>query len=213
MLFKIILKRFFMIKLHGMFNKKKVYTIVFVSIFAICSFGFVWSWFVTRNIGKETNQALKQSQRVDVSNLVLTETRNAKKYWELYAKKGSYEGGREVVILSDIIGNFYDKDEQVILSFEASEGTYTEEEKVIILSGNVLAVAKDGSSILADRVIWKGQDEDIEAIGNVQINRNNELITRSDKAVFNADLTYFKIIGNSETRLYEKANEMENKKK
>ncbi len=202
-----------MIKLNGMFNKKKVYTVVFVSIFAICSFGFAWSWFVTRNIGKETNQALKQSQKVDVLNLVLTETKNAKKYWELYAKKGNYESGREIISLEDIIGNFYDEDEKVILSFEASEGTYTEEEKVIILSGNVLAVAKDGSSISADRVIWKGKDEDIEAIGNVQINRNDELITKSDKAVFNADLTYFKIIGNSETRLYEEADKVENIKK
>lgn len=168
---------------------------------------------MTRNIGKETDQAFKQSQKVDVSNLVLTETKNAKKYWELYAKKGSYEGGREVITLEGIIGNFYDENEKVILSFEASEGTYTEEEKVIILSGDVLAVAKDGSSILADRVIWKGKDEDIEAIGNVQINRNNELITKSDKAVFNADLTYFKIMGNSETRLYEEDDKVENVKK
>lgn len=168
---------------------------------------------MTRNIGNQTANALKQSQKIDVSNLVLTETKNAKKYWELYAKKGNYEGGREIVTLEDIIGNFYDENEEVILSFEASKGTYAEEDKVIILSGNVLAVAKDGSSILADRIIWKGKDEDIEAIGNVQINRNNELITKSDKAVFNVDLTYFKITGNSQTRLYEEENKMEKKTK
>lgn len=158
---------------------------------------------MTKDLANNFDDATKNEQKVAVSNLILTESKDEKKYWELYAKKGFYEGGKESVVLKDILGNFYDDDENVILSLQAENGTYTEGDKTILLSGNVLVVAKDGSSILADNIVWKGKDEDIIASGNVRINRNNELITESSKAVFNVDLTYFKIEGKSKSKVYD----------
>ncbi|MBE7706308.1 MAG: LPS export ABC transporter periplasmic protein LptC [Cyanobacteria bacterium SIG30] len=184
-------------------NSKKVYTIIFTLVALLILFGFVWSWFVTKDLANNFDDATKNEQKVAVSNLILTESKDEKKYWELYAKKGFYEGGKESVVLKDILGNFYDDDENVILSLQAENGTYTEGDKTILLSGNVLVVAKDGSSILADNIVWKGKDEDIIASGNVRINRNNELITESSKAVFNVDLTYFKIEGKSKSKVYD----------
>lgn len=183
-------------------KNKKIYTYVFASIFAICTFGFVWSFIVTKDIRKDTDKALKQEQRVIVNSLALTETKNNKKYWELYAKRGEYEGSKNIIVLKNIIGNFYNDKEEVVLSFTANEGTYNEAKKIITLQGDVLAVAKDNSSIRADAVVWRGQNENIIAVGNVQINRNNELLTQSNKAVFNSELTYFKIEGKSQSQIY-----------
>ena len=38
----------------------------------------------------------------------------------------------------------------------------------------------------------------------VRIKRNEELTTISEKAIFNSDLTFFKIIGNSQVKLFTK---------
>ena len=121
----------------------------------------------------------------------------------MYAKKGSYEGGSEIASLVEIIGNFYDNEGSVILSFEADKGTYRESDKTITLEGHARAVHKDGSSIRADKVVFKGKDDDIVASGNVRINRNNQLITESERAVFNAELTYFKIEGKALSMVYD----------
>ena len=188
-------------------SKKKIYFIVFLSIAILCTTGFLWAWFVTRDIRKNVSGALNQSQKVIVKNLILTETKEQKKYWELYAKTGAYESSNKVVILTEIIGNFYDKDNNVALSFESPLGTYEDLTKTVTLQGETLIVSKDGSSILADKIEWGGKNSDIIATGNVRIKRNKELATTSEKAVFNSDLTFFKIIGNSKTMLFAKDGE------
>ncbi len=186
-------------------NKKKTFSIVFSLIGALCLFGFVWSWFVTKDL-RDAGQDYKTEQKFTVSNLLLTETKNAKKYWELYAKKAQYDGNDKNVFLYDILGNFYNENNEVTLSLKASKGSYNEQTGVIMLEGNAYAVSKDNSSVLADRVVWKGQDEDIMAFGNVQINKDNQLITNSKKAVFSSDFTYFKIEGDTKSNLYGKEN-------
>ncbi len=194
-------------------NKKLYLSILLAAIIGVSVFGFLWSWWVTRDIRKDTEKALNQGQRVEVKNLILTESKDNKKYWELYAKKGEYDSTGGTVILKEIVGNFYDKDEKVVLSFHSPEGSYIESEKTIQLEGDTLIVAKDGSSIRANEFVWKGQDEDITAEGNVVINRNNELVTSSEKAIFNSELTYFKIVGKSKTNIYEKLPEAPVEKK
>ena len=195
-------------------ENKKLYLIIFFSgVLIVCVFSFIWSWWVTRDIRIDTEQAITQGQKVAVKNLVLTETKDGKKYWELYAKGGDYASSEGLVMLDEIIGNFYDKDEVVVLSFRSPKGYYVEAEKTIKLEGDTLLVAKDGSSISANEFIWKGQYEDITAEGDVIINRNNELVAKSDRAVFNSELTYFKVMGKSNTKIYDNSSEMPLEKK
>jgi len=70
------------------------------------------------------------------------------------------------------------------------------------LDGDNLFVGKDGSQLYADLLVWQGQDKDILAKGNVQFIQDNKITTKSKEAVFNSDLTVFKIIGNAKTELY-----------
>lgn len=185
-------------------SKKKIYFIVFLSIAILCTAGFLWAWFVTRDIRKNISGALNQKQKVIVKNLILTETKDGHKYWELYAKTGSYDSGDEVVVLANIIGNFYDKDKKVALSFESPKGTYKDSDKTIVLEGETYIVSKDGASILADKMQWGGKDTDIVASGNVRIRKDKDFLTYSEKAVFNSDLTSFKIIGKSKVEIFQK---------
>lgn len=192
-------------------SKKKIYFIVFLSIAILCTAGFLWAWIVTRDIRKNVSGALSQSQKVIVKNLILTETKEHKKYWELYAKTGAYESTNKAVVLMEIIGNFYDDENNVALSFQSPMGTYQDSTKTVTLQGETLIISKDGSSILADRIEWGGKNSDIIATGNVRIKRNEDLATVSEKAVFNSDLTFFKIIGNSKTMIFSKDGEKQEK--
>lgn len=189
--------------MNVMFSKRKVYTAVFLLVFAICLFGFVWSWIATKDIRSNSVSDEVKSRKVVVENLILTETKDEQIYWELYAKKGSYSGSSGLVVLEGALGNFYNEEKEVTLSIEADKGTYGEENKAITLEGNVFVVAKDGSSIKADKIVWKGRDEDIIATGNIIVKRNDDFYSTSDKAIFNHDLTKFKIEGNCKSSVYD----------
>ena len=185
-------------------NKKKVYTIVFLAVFGICLFGFIWSWIVTKDIRSNSVSNDIKSRRISVGNLVLTETKDEKVYWELYAKKGSYDSSTGLIILEDATGNFYNKNNEVVLSAESNRGTYKEDEKIITLEGDTLIVSKEGYSIRADKIVWKGRDEDIVASGNIVVQSKEQFLATSDKAVFNYDFTNFRIEGNCKSSIYDK---------
>ncbi len=186
-----------------MWNKKKLYAAVFLTVFGICLFGFIWSWIVTKDIRTNSVSEAVKSRRIVVGNLVLTETKDEQVYWELYAKKGSYDATSGVVILEDAMGNFYNKENQVVLSVESAKGTYKEDEKMITLEGDTLIVAKEGYSIRADKIIWKGREEDITASGNVVVRSNEQFFSTSDRAIFSYDFTNFRIEGNCKTAVYD----------
>ncbi len=183
-------------------NKKLVIKItVFVLVIAIV-WGFIWSWFITRTVRNNRDNADMKNQHAIVKNIIVTETQDEKKYWEFYAKSGEYNSEHNSVKLNDVIGNFYDKEEIVVVSFKSDCGTYDEKSKKVVLNGNNLFVGKDGSQLFADELIWQGQDSDILANGNVQFIHDNKLITKAQKAVFNSTLTNFKVMGKAKTRVY-----------
>lgn len=187
-----------------MLNKKKIYIILFSLIVLICLSGFIWSFVVTKDIrnSQKTEKGAEKNQVVSVKNLVLTETKDEEIYWELYAVKGSYDSSKGTVILDNATGNFYNTDNEVVLSFESDLGTYNEETKQITLRGNSLVVAHDGSSIRADEIIFKGKGEDIIAKGNVVVSRNEDFVSYANQARFNSELTFFEISGKTQTNVY-----------
>ncbi len=183
-------------------DKKKAYIIVFSTIALFCLFGLIWALYVTRDIRSNIGAVMNGSQMVIVRDLVLTETKDNIKYWELYAKTGSYDGSSKVVTLTDVLGNVYDDNKEVILSFEATKGSYDEETKALILDGKNLIISKTGASITSDKIEWGGKGTDIKASGNVVLKNSEDMITNSDSATFNSDLTYVQIDGNTQVQLY-----------
>ena len=195
-----------------MLSKKKIYTAVFLTVFGICLFGFIWSWIVTKDIRSNAVSDDVKSRKVTVGNLILTETKDEKVYWEQKKKKGSYDSATGLVVLEDATGNFYNKENEVVLSIESNKGTYKEDERIITLEGDTFIVAKEGYSIKADKIVWKGRDEDIIAEGNIIVQSKDQFEATSEKAIFNYDFTKFRIEGNCKSSVYEPYKEGEGKK-
>ena len=188
-----------------MSKRKIAYTVILLAVVIGCAWAFIAAGVITKNFKKEALKSAGEKQEVNVKNLIITETKEDKKYWELYAEKGYYDNQNKVVILYNVIGNFYDNDE-VVLSMESSMGTYSEEKKKVVLYDNSYFIYKDGTDVRADRLVWEGNDKDIKAQGNVIIRKSGELRTFSKEAVLSEQMTNIKIIGRSRTELYKKGN-------
>lgn len=187
-----------------MSKKKKLYSILFLSVALLCLAGFIWSYVVTSDIRKPNHEKEAGNQMASVKNIVVTETKDGAVYWELYAEKGSYASKTGDVTLDKTMGNFYNNEQEVVMSFRSDYGIYSESTKTITLKGNAYVVAYDDSSIRADELKFQGKDEDILASGNVIIKRGDDFETHSKNARFNTKLTFFEISGETETSIYTK---------
>lgn len=188
-----------------MSKRKIVYLIILLIILIGCSWAFISAGLITKNFKKDILNSAGEKQELNIKNLVITETKDDKKYWELYAESGYYDNQNKVAILYDIVGNFYENDE-VVLSMESTKGSYSETNKKVVLYENTYFIYKDGTDVKADRFVWQGNDKDIVATGNVVIRRKGELRTFSNEAVLSNQMTQVKIKGRSRTELYSKGN-------
>ena len=191
----------FVLKFNNM-KRKKVLKIFILSIIFIIGWGVIWSWNITRTVRKNSSDSNMKNQHAIVKNLIVTETQEGKKYWEFYAKSGEYNSEHNEIQLNDIIGNFYDKKEEVIISFKSKKGNYDEKTKKVVLEGDILFVGKNQTQLYADKMVWQGKDEDILAQGNVQFIQENKITAKAKRAIFSSDLTIFKILDNTITKLY-----------
>ena len=187
-------------------QKRKIAYIAILSLVVIgCLWAFIAAGVITKNFKKEALQTAGEKQKLDIKDLLITETKDDKKYWELYADSGYYDSQNKVVILYNIIGNFYNDDE-VVLSMESTKGTFNEETKRVVLYENTYIIYTDGTNVRANRFTWQGNDKDIVAQGDVVIKRNNEIKTYSNEAYLGNNMKNIRIKGRSKTELYKKGN-------
>lgn len=185
-----------------MSKKKKIYTGVFLAVAGVLIWAFVSAGIITRNFNREQLIGTENRQELDVSGIILTETKEGKKYWEIYGEEGNYNSDNKIALLENVTGNFYSNNE-VSMSFESSKATYNEVKKQIILFNNTHIVIKDGTSLYCDRLTWSGSDKDVVAKGNIKIVRNNELVATAQEAIINSDYAKFQIKGKTVTKLYQ----------
>ena len=199
------MKRFlvYLRKIKKLDTKKKAYAILFLVLASILLWAFLSAGILTNNFSRSQLKDGNNRQSLDVSSMILTETKNDVKYWEIYGETGSYNSDEKIALLINVIGNFY-KDNSVIMSFESSKGTYNEEKGQIILYENTNIVIKDGTSLKCDRLVWSGSDKDIIAEGNVSINRNGELVTVGNEVIINPTYDHFKIRGKTVSKIFDK---------
>lgn len=191
-----------MIDFKKLGKKRTIYLGVFSILVGVLAWAFITAGIITRNFNREQLIGTENSQKLDISSIILTETKGDKKYWEIYGETGSYNSDDKIALLENVIGNFY-SDNKVSMSFESSKGTYNETKKQVILYNDTHIVIKDGTSLYCDRLIWSGSDKDVIAQGHIKINRDNKLIATADKATINPDYSDFKIIGKTVTKLYD----------
>ncbi len=183
-------------------QKKNIgYIILFSIIIIACLWAFISAGIITKSFKNKIEDNTYKNKEAAIENLLVTETKEGKKLWELYSESGVYSDSDSIVSLNDLIGNFYEND-KVKASFKADNGTYNALKKEIILYNNVLLVYDDGTNICADRIEYKGKDEDILAIGNVRIEKPNEAVVIGAKAILKGDFTDFHIEGRTKTQFF-----------
>lgn len=183
-------------------DKKNIaYTALFLIIIAGCLWAFISAGMITKSFKSKIIDKTYKNKEANIESVLVTETKDGQKLWELYADNGMYTDSDNIVLLENLIGNFYDN-KAVKASFKADKGTYNAATKQIILYDNVLLVYKDGTNISTERLIYSGKNEDITAEGNVRIEKPDEVVIMGTKAVLNGDYSDFNIQGRTKTQFY-----------
>ena len=183
-------------------KKKKIYVIVLIAVGLILTWAFITAGVITHDFNRKQVEARGDEQEAFVNGIILTETKNETKYWEIYGDTGKWDSQRGVAQLNKVIGNFY-KDNEVTMSFESSKGTYNSNEGDITLYEDTFIVMKDGITLRADKLHWINSDSPIVAEGHIKIQKGKELLSTAEKIIISPDYDKFKITGNTVSKVYE----------
>jgi len=184
-------------------KQQKIYIIGFGLLVALLLWTFVTAGVITRGFNREQLSGDNDKQEAFINGIIITETQDKKKYWEIYAEKGKYDSTQEEAMLFNIVGNCYDEQERVSMSFQSTEGTYNSQTKVITLNKNVYIVLHDGTTLNADKLRYAGDKEPIIANGNITVTKGKEFLAKSDEIEITPDFERLKIRGHAVTKLFE----------
>ena len=186
-------------------KRRKTYLFLALLILFIMGWAFISATVITGTFNRaQINNG--DSQKVNANGVIITETKNGTKYFEIYGEDGNYNNQDKMAILNNPVGNFY-KNNEVSMSFQSSKGSYDEKNRIITLYENSYIVLKDSTSLEADKVVWYGSDKDTIAEGNVRIKKSNELVATADKCIIRAGYDSFKIVGRTKTQIFGKNKE------
>lgn len=185
-------------------SKKVKFSVIFIIVLLLVSIiGFIQAKRITSKLELTPQNQDQQSEKIKIKDMLITETKNGQKYWEVFAALGEYANSKNVADLTDVVGNFY-KEGKVAVSFKADKGSYESSIKKITLSQNAFIIAEDGTSLAADRIVWEGSTDKIKAFGHVQIIKSDTLYATCEISEFTSDFQNFKTFKNTVTKVYSK---------
>jgi len=182
-------------------KKKKFYLIGSILLIIAILWAFIAATVITKNFNTSDVTDNADQQKVDARGIIITETKDGQKYFEIYGETGRYDNEENLAILNNVVGNFY-KNGTVAMSFQSSKGSYNEETKVITLYENTYIVIQDDTSLSADKFVWSGSDKETIAEGNVKIKKSGEMYALADKCIISPEYEKFKIVGKTQTKIY-----------
>lgn len=183
-------------------RKQKAYIGAFGVLAGVMVWAFISAGVITHDFNRSQLSTDKDRQEALINGIILTETKNEKKYWEIYGETGSYDSRNEIAMMDNVIGNFY-KENEVGMSFQSSKGSYNATTKVIMLYQDTFIVLEDGTTLKADRLRYAGSDRPVIATGNVRITRDDNFVATADKVEISPDYEHFKISGNTTSKIYD----------
>lgn len=187
---------------NNLSKKKKAYISAFATLASVLVWAFISAGVITHDFNRSQLSVDKDRQEALINGIILTETKDEKKYWEIYGETGSYDSRNEVAMMDNVIGNFY-KENEVAMSFQSSKGTYNAVKKVIMLYQDTFVVLEDGTTLKADRLRYAGNDSPIIATGNVEITREQSLLATADEVIISPDFDSFKIKGHTTSKIFD----------
>ena len=183
-------------------KKQRAYIGAFGALVSVMVWAFVSAGMITHDFNRSQIAGGKDKKELTINGIVLTETKDEAKYWELYGETGTYDSSNQIAMMDNVVGNFY-KDNDVSMSFQSSKGTYNATKKIIILYKDTFIALKDGTTLRADRLRYPGGNEPITAQGNVRITRGNQFSAVADEIEISPDFEKFIIKGKTTSNIYE----------
>ena len=101
-------------------KKKRTYLIAVFGVIFVMAWAFISAGIITANFNRAQIKGKQDEQKVDARGIIITETKDGKKYFEIYGETGNYSNDHSVATLHNVIGNFY-KDNKVAMSFQSSK--------------------------------------------------------------------------------------------
>lgn len=181
-------------------KKKLLFIVGFVIVFGMI-WAFISAGIITGNFNRSQLNNIQDEKNVDAIGIIITETKEGKKYFEIYGETGHYSNDHSVATLHNVVGNFY-KNSDVAMSFQSSKGTYDEKTGVIVLYDNTYIVLSDGISLKTDKLTWSGSDKETIAEGHVVIAKNKEMQATANKCIIGVGYENFRIEGNTQTKIW-----------
>lgn len=185
-----------------MSKRERTYFIITVSISTVILWAFITAGIITTNFNRNALRSGVERQELQVSSMILTETKDGQKFWEIFGETGQYNSEHKIANLNNVVGNFY-KDNKVEMSFESTKGIYNEETQEIILYENVFVVLKDETSLKADKLIFEIRTKVLHVEGNVTINKKNAFMATAERALIDSEYSRFKIMGKTSSKVYD----------
>ena len=188
-------------KFKGLDKKKRNYLIAVFAVVFVMAWAFISAGVITANFNRSQLKNSENEQKVDATGIIITETKDGNKYFEIYGETGHYSNDHSIATLNNVIGNFY-KENKVAMSFQSSKGTYDENTGIITLYENTYIVLEDGTSLNTDKLTWYGNDKQTVAEGHVLIKKDKQMIATAQKGVIDAGYEKFRIIGKTNTKIF-----------
>lgn len=182
-------------------SKKRSYLIAVLAVVFVMAWAFISAGVITANFNRSQLKNSEDEQKVDAAGIIITETKEGNKYFEIYGETGNYSNDHSIATLNNVIGNFY-KQNKVAMSFQSSKGTYDENTGIITLYDNTYIVLEDGTSLNTDKLIWYGNGKETVAEGHVVIKKDKDMIATAQKGVIDAGYEKFRIIGKTNTKIF-----------
>ena len=184
-----------------MSKRQRSYFILTVVLSFILLWAFITAGVITANFNRNALRSGQDKQEMQVSSIILTETKDGQKFWEIFGETGKYSSNNKIAKLSNVVGNFY-KDNKVEMSFESTKGLYNEETQQIILYENVFVVLLDDTALQADKLIFDIKSKTIDVEGNVMIKKRKSFSAVAERARIEDEYSRFKIMGKTVSKVY-----------
>lgn len=192
----------FVMNWKNLSNKKRTYLIISAAVAGILLWAFITAQVITHDFNRQQAASMQDEQHVTVEGVILTETKDEQKYWELYGDTGMWDSKNGVAQLDNVLANFY-KDNKVSMSLESSKGTYDSKNKVITLYEKTFVVLDGGITLNADKLTYIDSSTPIVAEGHIKVQKDNQIVSTADKIIISPTYDSFKIEGNTVSKVYE----------
>ena len=186
-------------------KKQKAYIIGGILVLLILTWSFLSARILTTGLNRQNLAEGGDNKSAVAEGIILTETKDEVKYWEVYGDEGLYDSKKDVTTLNGVLANFY-KDNEVSMSIKSAQAEYNSNEKVITLFDDTFVVLKDGLTLNADKLVWSGNDKPIFAYGHVILTKGSEYMANADEVEISANYDDIKIKGNTVSRVYDRSN-------